>query len=697
MRSKALWLAPCLALSYTANVTGAEEKAANALDEVLVVAVRENRISKGATGLPLEVKDTPQTISTIDKEDISNFGATGSNDALRLGTGINVEQYETNRAVFNARGFEIQLTQIDGLGMTNDYGTVVGQQDTYIFEKIELIRGANGLLTGVGNSSGTINYVRKRPTNKDEGEIEVEGGSYRLKRGAFDYNKVFTDDGSWAGRLVMAHEDKDSHLRALHDKRTTIYGVVDGQIGNNGVLTLGFTYENSKQKSPMWGSLTLNYADGGMANFDDSSSTSQDWTYWNTKSKSAFVEYTHNISDNWQAKLTYNHRDSDEEAKIFYAFATSGSLNADNTGLFGWPYRSVIDTKNDLFDANISGHFDVFGRQHSLIAGLSRSHMTTATDEFAYDTSIYLLQPLPAFPYAGNVYPEPVWSPKAPTSSGEQTLTRFYAAARIALTDQLKLIAGANAIKLEREGDSRYGSLVTTTTYPDTKKLSPYVGLTYDITKNILGYVSYSNIFQNQDQTDINLVYLAPMKGVNYEAGAKAEWLDKKLLTTFALFTSEQKGLATYGGMTGSGTYWYVPKDVKSKGYEFEATGRLSKNSKLTFGLTHLILTGPDGNDIYEWVPRTTANLRFDTRLPTLPKLKFGADVRWQSDVSHIGSAKQNAYLLANGFASYDLTDKATVKVNVNNLFDKKYLGGLAYGAIYGAPRNYALTFDYKL
>mgnify|MGYP000576629229 CR=1 FL=1 len=128
---------------------------------------------------------------------------------LRYATGINVEQYETNRTEFNSRGFQIMLTQIDGVGMTNDWGTVVGQEDTYLFERIELIRGANGLLTGVGNASGTINYVRKRPTNKDGGEVIATAGSYDLGRLALDYNKVFTADGSWAGRLVVAHEDKD--------------------------------------------------------------------------------------------------------------------------------------------------------------------------------------------------------------------------------------------------------------------------------------------------------------------------------------------------------------------------------------------------------------------------------------------------------------------------------------------------------
>lgn len=183
----------------------------------------------------------------------------------------------------------------------------------------------------------------------------------------------------------------------------------------------------------------------------------------------------------------------------------------------------------------------------------------------------------------------------------------------------------------------------------------------------------------------------------------KAEWLDRALLTTFAVFTARQQGLATYGGViTGTGTSldgqsWYEGKDVKSRGFEAEATGRLGKNAKLTLGYTHLKLTGPDGQDIYEWVPRNTVNFRVDSRLPALPALHLGVGGRWQSEVSKTGGPKQDAYLVANAFAAYEVSPAATLRLNVNNLFDKKYVGGLAYGAIYGEPRNVSVTLDYKL
>ena len=677
------------------SATAQSNESSVMLEKFDVTAKREHRTSKGATNLPLTIKDTPQTISTIEQDVMRDFATTDVNEALRLGTGITVDAWETNRTSYSSRGFDIMLTQVDGLGMTNDWGLVVGQQDSYLFDRIELIRGANGLLTGVGNASGTINYVRKRPINYNRGEIIVRGGSHDLWRAALDYNQVLTESGTWAGRVVVAHEDKDSYLRGLQDRRTTVYGVVEGQVGTAGALTVGFSYADSLQRSPMWGSLTLMRADGTQLEFDSSASTSQDWARWDLKSANAFVEYVHTFSPDWEAKLTYNHRTGDEGVKLFYAYTFTGYLNNDNTGLVGWPYRSDSESKADIVDANVVGHFNAFGRRHELILGLALSKQDTYAE--TYNIVSAPSSTLPAFPYNGAVYAEPVWGDTYVSADGEQKLARVYAATRLSLTDRLKAIAGINAINLKRDGTSIYGGGVNLDD-ETTEKVSPYAGLTFDLTSNALVYASYSDIFAAQDQRDVNGRFLAPMKGVNAEVGAKAEWLDRRLLTTVAFFNAEQKGLATEAGFDPVAQQsYYEPKDVKSRGFELEVIGRIGANTNLSAGFTRMELTGPDGNDIYEWIPRTIFSLRADTRLPGLPKLKFGAGLRWQSDIFKIGSVRQDSYLLVNAFAAYELTKDATIRLNVDNITDEKYLRTVQFGAIYGATRQFSVALEYKL
>ena len=699
-------MAACAALGTAFAQDAAMAPAAAASDaadanvqSVVVSAKRANRASKGATGLAMDIKETPQTISTIDAGDMKDFGATGSNDALRMGTGINVEQYETNRASYNSRGFDIQLTQLDGVGMTNSWGTVVGQLDTFLFDKIELIRGANGLLTGVGNASGTINYVRKRPTNQDRGEVDLSGGSWNRYRGAIDYNKVLTSDGAWAARVVATHDDGESYLRSLHDRKTNLYGVVDGQIGEHGVLTFGASYSDARQKSPMWGALTFNTVSSGQLEFPVSSSTSQDWTYWNTKTRTAFAEYTHDLGDGWEAKATYNHQDTDQHTRIFYAYNLdqNGAINDDGTGLVGLPYASHDVTHNDIFDVSVSGKFAAFGRKHDLLLGVSRGRASTVTDIDRYlpgdNTDEFGDIVLPAFPYAGNAIPLPDFGPTVRDGSGHQTITRLYGVTRLAITDSLKGIIGVNAVKLHREGASIYGN-GGNVAKPNSQKVSPYVGATYDITPDTLAYASYSDIFQNQDQSDFDGFVLKPAKGSNVEVGVKSEWLDRKLLTTFALFQAKERGLATYGGLIGD-QYWYFAEDKTSKGFEIEATGNLDADARVTAGFTHLALLGADGHSTDFFVPRNTANLRIDSRVAPLPALRLGVEARWQSVTTN--GARQGAYTVANAFAAWEVTPKATVRLNVDNLFDKKYITGVEYGGFYGAPLNGGLSLEYKL
>src|SRR5690606_26221848 len=123
------------------------------------------RSSRGALVLPMSLFDTPQSVSVVNAEFIRDFGLTDVNRVLEQITGVNVERVETDRTYYNARGFDIKSMQVDGIGLPFNWN-VVGALDTYLYDKVEVIRGANGLLTGVGSPSGTINYLRKRPINE---------------------------------------------------------------------------------------------------------------------------------------------------------------------------------------------------------------------------------------------------------------------------------------------------------------------------------------------------------------------------------------------------------------------------------------------------------------------------------------------------------------------------------------------------
>lgn len=689
----------CVAMAGQAAAQDAPSGDASAaeLDTVLVIGQRANRVSNGATNLDLDIKETPQSISVVSRERMTDFGTDSLNDSLRLATGLLVEEWETNRTNYLSRGFEIKSTQIDGVGMPNDWGIATGAFDSYGFEKIEVIRGANGLLTGVGNSAGTINYVRKRPTNEAQGEVAVKLGSWDERRVEADYSTPFNDAGTWAGRFIVAREDGDSYLRDLENERTYFYGVVDGQVGENGTLAFGYSWQQADTTGNMWGALPFVYADGTQPVWDRGASTTTDWTYWDTNTQTAFIEYTHLLGDNWTLKTTYNHRKGENDDELFFAYSITGMDPATNTGLVGWGYKGQDELESDLFDVNINGRFQAFGREHEAMFGVSHAE---SEQGYWYNPAPFTspaFGPLPAFPYDGGAIPEPEWGAQVPSSEFNQTLKRAFGATRIALTDTFKAIVGVNYADYHRDGNNSGVPFSE-----GESNTSPYAGLTWDITGDVLAYVSYSDIYQPQDQRDIDGFYLSPSKGVNTEVGVKAEWLDKRLLTTLAYFQSEQEGLATMAGYSMETLMnYYVPLDVESKGWEFEATGRINRYTDLVFGYTSLEMEPEAGALTYNWVPERTANLQLSTRLPSYEPLSFGIGGRWQSEISNVESysqqtVRQGSYAVLNAFAAWDFAGNATLRANVGNLTDEKYINTLYQIGYYGAPRHYSVSLQYR-
>ncbi len=691
----AAWTMPLLAQESSGIGAAAE---ATELDTVMVVAQRAERVSNGATNLDLAIKETPQSISVVGSEQMRQFGAGSVNEALRLATGVQVDEWETNRTSYSARGFDILNTQVDGVGLPNSWGISTGAFDTFGYEKVEVIRGANGLLTGVGNAAGTINYVRKRPTNEAQGSLGLSYGSWNTLRAEVDYSTPFTADGRWAGRVVAAHEDGESWLRANENTRSFLYGVVDGQIGDNGTLTLGYSYQRAKSDGIMWGALVYTNSDGTQNAWPTSATTTQDWTYWNTTNQTAFVEYAHQLGADWHLKASYNYRRSTGDDEMFYAYdqLATGLDPATGLGLYGYPWSGRDEADSHLGTITLDGVYRLFGREHEAMVGMSASRSTSDGFERSADFSSPAWGALPAFPYATGAIPRPTWSAYSQYSELDQDLKRVFGATRIALTERFKAIVGANHAEYRRQGTSYALSFDQT-----TRHTSPYAGLTFDFSERVLGYLSYSDIYQPQDQVDANDRYLDASKGVNYEAGLKADWLDGRLLTTLAVFKADQNGLATPTGVYNQyGQSIYAPVDVRTKGVEFEAAGKLGDHLDLVFGYTALKLDGLNGNDTYPWVPRRTANLLLSGRLPGFEVFSWGIGGRWQSDIFNIESSgfpvRQDSYAVVNAYVGWDFLPNATLRINANNIGDEKYINTLRYSGYYGAPANYSLSLDWR-
>ena len=661
------------------------------IETVRIVGVRQNRVSRGATGLTMEISETPQSISVVSEDLMQSFGAFNINDALKLAPGINVEEWETNRTNYTARGFEIKNTQIDGVGLPNNWGIVTGAVEAYGYEQIEVIRGANGLLTGVGNSSGTINYVRKRPKNEEGGDIGVSIGSYNFMRAQGDYSVLLTEDGRWAARVVGSIEDKESHIDGLENDRSFLYGVVDGQLTDNATVTFGLSYQDANTDGNTWGGLVFNYSDGTQAEWDINNTTSQEWAMWDTETTNAFVELDYVFNNDWQLLVSYNYRDFEDQSKLFYA---SGTIDKEtNLGLGGWPGRYDSERDAHLVESRLFGNFNLFGREHEFNLGVS--HATSDDDSivhpFDYATTA-AYGPTPAFPYALDAIEEPDWQDPVVYSQISQDLTRYFGSAKLSVTDDLFIIAGFNAIDFKRSGVNN-----TVDIDNSESEFSPYLGATYSVSDTVNAYVSYSDVYQPQEQYDITGQYLAPTKGKNFETGLKAQWFDDALLTTVAYFTAEQDNLASYAGTNPeTAQFYYEGVSVESSGFEFEMVGQVTDSLRVQAAYTMIDVEDEDGADANEWAARDVVTFQVGYTVPAAPEFEVGVGGKWQSEVSNTTyNVTQGAYFLGNLYASQAVTEDFTLRLNINNIFDKKYINSLHTVGYYGAGINAQLSASY--
>lgn len=157
-----------LSILIVLSITSLHAETVNTQLETITVKSEPSSTLEAATGLKLKPKETPQSISVITQEQLKDQGVSSLSKALKQTTGINVIR-DSGRYRFQSRGFYIDQIEEDGLSSTvpgsasNANRTASSSSD---LEHIEVVRGATGLTQANAEPGGTINVVRKHPTEE---------------------------------------------------------------------------------------------------------------------------------------------------------------------------------------------------------------------------------------------------------------------------------------------------------------------------------------------------------------------------------------------------------------------------------------------------------------------------------------------------------------------------------------------------
>ena len=651
------------------------------------------RPSTTTTRLNLTAGQTPQGITSIKREQLDDFKLNSIRDVLDSTPGVNVQKVETDRTYFTARGFDITNFQYDGMGMGLTGGVLVGDIDTAPYEQVDVLHGANGLMTGTGNPSATVNFIRKRPTYEPEAKVSVSAGSWDKRRVDLDVSGPLTDSGNVRGRVIYANEVGNSYLDRYSREKNIFSGMLAFDLTDDDTLTVGYEEQKSDANGASWGALPLTDSSGNALHYSSTSANiAQPWVYWDVRTSRAFAEWQHNFANDWKSTLTVTAMEHREDTDMFYIYGDSTS----STGYTGLASNYKGKTRELDGDLSFNGPFSLGGREHQLTFGANVARSRTQETSL-YGTSSYYT-PVSLEDALNGVIAKPTYNMANADATSNYTDRQksLYAGTRLSLTDDLHLIVGARMLSADSDGEN-YGSGRDVSIHG---KVTPYAGVVYDLTPQYSLYASYTKIFNPQYYLNTQGQVLDPLEGKSYEAGIKGHLLDKKLDVSAAVFHTQQDNVATYSGFNPSlGGYLYDGMSYKSSGVELEASGELAPGLQISGGYTYVYITDADNNRGRKFIPRNALTTSMVYKLPMAPKVKVGGSLKWQSKVENDDSpaANQAAYALVGLMASYDIDPHWSTQLNLDNLTNEKYLQSVRYGqSNYGSPRNVTASVSWK-
>lgn len=685
----------------------AEDAAADptTLDKIVVKGERAEgysvRRTSAGTRFDLAPREIPQSVSIISHQRIEDQNLDDIIDVLANTTGVSSTQSDTERTEFYSRGFYIDSYQYDNLPtqMVQNWSYGDSGLDLALYDRVEVVRGATGLLTGAGNPSASVNLIRKHADSAElTGSVSVNVGSWGRTRSTVDVTTPLNASGSVRARVIGSYLDTESQMDRYDQHKTLGYAVIDADLTPDTQLSVGYDYQQKRANGVTWGGFPMLFSDGSPTPFDKTFSANPRWTYWDTTSKRLFATLEHGFANDWKVRVGATHDETKADDKLFYPayndWTTGASLLDPVTGAGVTPSAGFYNTerKVDAVDGYVEGPFQLFGREHQLMAGLSYNKRDYA------NYGDYQGGWAPLDNYLGGVadFPEPNWLDVLPLqSSGTITQKAGYAATRLSLADPLKLILGARYTDWKSEGEGADRSHKVTT---------PYAGLVYDLNDTWSTYAAYTEIFQPQTLKQQDGSYLDPVDGKSYEVGVKAAWFDNRLNASLAVFRIEQDnvGQATTIPVQGSpNEFAYIAaRGTVSRGFELELNGELAAGWNATFGASRYVAKDINGADINTNLPQTTIKLFTSYTPQSLTDLTVGGGVNWQNGIYYpvpaYGRIEQDGYALVSAFVRYRLAPQFSVQANLNNLLDKEYFSQInGYGA-YGDGRNGSITFTWS-
>lgn len=707
-------LHPIAAALLLAPTTAALAQTAPA-QRVGITGASAAKLDQGAaTGsrLGLTVRESPATLTVVDRADIDAIGALDTQDILTLVPGVTFSAQPGSPGSVFYRGFgSASLSQLYN-GITVQYDAISARPvDAWIVERIEAIGGPSSFLHGSGAVGGSINIITKvADTQGDLTHLRLAAGDQRqaavsLQRG-FGQQVLRTDLNATKGTVDTMGRDRDAWQAALSWRAA---------FGPALSHTLAIEQQHEFVEQPYWGTPLLrnasnavlgevridprtrgvnyNVVDGKYAQDVLWVRSILDWRL-SPATRVMHTAYHYEALRDYENVEVYTWVDANTQVERSSALlqrhnqdvsgsrgelthkAAIGGLKSDFA--FGWDYSFNKQTR---FPLSVNGPFD-------------------RTDPYAPTATFFHQTPgiVPGF---------------NPGATNRLHTLALFAENRTVLAPGWALTSGLRADRIKLSVRNHRTVTATNPALYETRftPVTGRIGLVHDLTPTWQVYAQYSTAADPPSGLLATAGFTALRdfdltKGRQIEIGSKASFDNRRGEISLALYDIVRRNLSITD--PNDRTKVVPVGQQSSRGVELNARWRPTPQWQ---GGVQLAWTDAQFDDFFETVGTTVVSRAGNTPANT-PAWVAGAQLAWRvlpslelaADWRHVGKRYANtantiwegAYELLGLSASWRPGAGVTLRARVHNATDKTYSATLGSNLVYlGAPRSVSVSMDW--
>ncbi|MCT6721722.1 MULTISPECIES: TonB-dependent siderophore receptor [Acidovorax] len=659
--------------------------------------------SSTATKTDTPVRDTPQSISVVTKDQIRDQAAQSLAEATLYVPGIGFAQGEGNRETPIFRG--ISSTGdffIDGVRDDVQY-----YRDLYNIERVEVFKGPNAMIFGRGATGGLINRVSKQARWTPSLGGSVTLGSNSNRRLTADINQPISDQ--LAFRVNALYENSDSYRDGVWIKRSGVNPTLSWRAGSKTLVTLG--YEHFKDDR---------IADRGISTFKGVPLAVAPSTFFGNAAGSptgtTLNAFSASVEHEFDSGLSLRNRTRITDQDKFYQNVFPGAVNAAGTSVAISAYNNATSRKSIFNQTDFSYNISAGSVKHKLLFGMELGQQDT--DNFrntgyfpgnVTSVTVPLSNPTTSLPIQ---YRQ---SATDADNSGKAKVAALYFQDQIELSPQFQIVGGLRYDKFTVDfRNNRNGQTFDTS----DGLVSPRVGVIYKPVEAVSLYANYSVAYQPRAGDQLSSLSLTnaalkPEKFKNFELGAKWD-LRSNLSATAALYRLDRTNVIVLDPTDPTSTRTMLSDGQRSQGLELGLTGRVNAAWSVAGGYTYAdakfvadtSATQRAGGAVGQ-VPKHTLTLwnRYDftpawgAGLGVIHRTKmFAANELIATAANPTPNVSLPGYTRVDAAVFYTISKSMQVQLNVENLLNKKYYinANSNTNITPGAPRGVRLALNAK-